>query len=162
MADRPRFVAVGAGRLALWHRPPRRAVPRLPEAGCTRVVTLLSEREGAREIGELVAAAGMRWSWIPMASGRPPEGRQNHPIRAALPELSRALDEGESLLLHCSAGMHRTGMIAFALLRWRGIDEGAARTILSELRETTGAALTERMVAWAQAVTGGDRGDLVV
>jgi protein-tyrosine phosphatase len=152
MHNRPTFVAVGAGRLGLWHRPPRRVIPHLPAAGCTHVVTLLSAREGAEEIGALVRAAGMGWTWIPLASGRQPEGKQDDPIRAALPELSRALDDGETVLLHCSAGMHRTGMVAYALLRWRGVDGPEALDLVATMRSATRAALAPEHLAWAESL----------
>lgn len=150
MFNRPRFLPVGAGRLGLWHRPPKRVIPHLPAAGCTHVVTLLSAREGAEEIGGLVEAAGMRWTWIPMASGRPPEGKQNEPIRAALPELSRALDAGETLLLHCSAGMHRTGMVAYAMLRSRGLTADEALAVIATARGHTRAALARALLLWSE------------
>jgi len=150
--NRPRFVPIGNGRFGLWHRPPKRVIPYLPASGCTHVVTLLSEQENARELGELVTAAGMQWTWIPMASGRPPRGKQNDPIGAALPELSRSLDDGETLLLHCSAGMHRPGMVAYALLRWRGLARQSSVDLIAEARGHTRAALAQPLVDWAEAL----------
>ncbi|HUP19588.1 MAG TPA: hypothetical protein VM778_06515, partial [Gemmatimonadota bacterium] len=100
MSPGPDWVPVGAGRLAVGHRPRARAIPHLPADGCDRVWSLLSEREGAGEIGSAVRAAGMAWTWLPLANARPPEGRRNaERVRAALDEASAALDAGESVLL---------------------------------------------------------------
>ncbi len=74
------WVTVGRGRLALWHKPGRRAIPGLKRHGCEHVVTLLSAHEDAEEVGQAVRNAGMDRSWIPLPSGRPLQGRQNAPI----------------------------------------------------------------------------------
>jgi hypothetical protein len=153
MNDPRRFwhwLPVDAGRLALWHRPGRKALARLATDGGVRVVTLLAEREGARSVGAALQELGMAWTWLPLASGRPPQGRQNAPILAALPALSQALDGGESLFVHCSAGMHRTGMIAYALLRLRGESAEATLAAIGELRADTRAALGREHLDWGE------------
>src|SRR5437762_13242252 len=63
----PNLIVVGAGRLALSHRPKRTGIARLRDMGVTQVVTLLAEREGAKEIGESVRSAGLVWIWCPLA-----------------------------------------------------------------------------------------------
>lgn len=109
------WAPIGKGRIALGHRPKLRALQYFPAAGCDLVVTVLSEKEGALEIGNLVHQSGMQWIWIPLASGNPP---RNMP--AELVEIEAALHGGASIFIHCSAGMHRTGMISFAVLRRMG------------------------------------------
>jgi len=154
----PAWVLVGAGRLAVGHRPRMRTIPHLPKEGCHRVWTLLSEREGAEEIGSAVRAAGMAWTWLPLADARPPEGRRNADrVRAALEEVSAALDAGESVLLHCSAGLHRTGMIAYALLRRRGLGPAAALDALEALRPLARAEVTPERLEWADGLIDGGR-----
>ena len=145
-----RWASVAPGRLALWHRPKQRAIRYLARAGCERVVTLLAEHEGARDIGAAVQEAGLEWSWIPLANGRPPRGRVELRVHDGLRELSHRLDAGESLLLHCSAGMHRTGMLAYALLRARGVGAAEAVATIAELRPVTEAGLTAERVAWGE------------
>lgn len=145
-----RFVAVAPGRLALWHRPKLRAIPYLQAAGCDRVVTLLSEREGAREIGLAIEAVELAWSWIPLSSGRPPEGAPAQRARHGIAELSERLDAGEAILIHCSAGMHRTGMLAYALLRRRGVAQEAALQRIAAMRPVARSALTPAHLAWGE------------
>jgi len=114
------------------------------------VVTLLSEREGACEIGERVAAAGMRWTWLPLPGGRPPEGRLDLATRDVVATLATRLDEGETILIHCSAGMHRTGMIAWALLRCCGLDGEKTRRAIGAMRRHTLDGLDPQLVDWAE------------
>jgi hypothetical protein len=145
-----RWVSVGVGRLALWHRPGWKRIPHLKAAGCDHVVTLLSTREEAERVGEAVRGAGMEWTWIPLASGRPPQGRQNTPILEALPRISADLDRGRSVLIHCSAGMHRTGMIAYALLRFRGVERDRSLELIEAARPHTRNALKQGQILWGE------------
>lgn len=142
------WVSAEPGRLALWHRPKLRAIPYLGKAGCDRVATLLSEREGARDIGLAVERAGLAWSWIPLPGGRAPEGAVDRRAREGIERLSERLDAGDSILIHCSAGMHRTGMIAYALLRRRGLGEEAALARIEALRPLTRSALAPEHLRW--------------
>lgn len=150
-----RWVTVAPGRLALWHRLRFRMIPYLPRSGCDRVVTLLSEREGAREIGQAVEKAGLAWTWIPLPGGRPPEGRRDRDARAGLAEIGLALDRGESILIHCSAGIHRTGMMSYALLRARGLNREATLQCIDQLRPHTRAGLTASHLTWGDRRTEG-------
>ena len=140
------WVPVRKGRLALGHRPKLRAIPFLPQEGCACVVTILSEKEGAPIIGNLVREAGMRWIWIPLASGHPP-----HKIPAELNELEEAIQNGASVFLHCSAGMHRTGMIALAVLRRMGYTEAQSLELIKAMRIETHAALSQKHMDWANS-----------
>lgn len=141
---------LGNGRLALWHRPRLRAIPYLEKAGCDRVVTLLSEREGAREIGAAVTEAGLAWTWIPLDSGRPPEGRVSAGFVSELEALLDRLADGESVLLHCSAGIHRTGMAALVLLLLEGATDEEAAAALAGMRSHTREGLRPEHFQWAR------------
>ncbi|MBI2837258.1 MAG: dual specificity protein phosphatase family protein [Acidobacteria bacterium] len=140
--------------MALWHRPKLSSMFALKESGCELVVTLMSEKEGARAIGEAAESSGMEWTWLPLEDSRPPEGRRIAAVINALVLLSEKLDAGRSVLVHCSAGMHRTGMITFALLRLRGHTEEEALDLIHLMRPHTRHALTAKRIAWGNtAVT---------
>ena len=68
------FVSVGNGKLALYHRPRGVDFRTLRELGCTHVVTLMKESEGARSIGKMTENAGLTWVWIPVPNGDYPQG----------------------------------------------------------------------------------------
>jgi hypothetical protein len=145
---------VGGGRLTLWHRPKVGFVAALPAAGCTDVVTLLSEREGAPQLGEAVKAAGLGWLWLPMPNGRPPIGPAHDQALQGIQLLAQRLSEGRSALIHCSAGIHRTGMIAYGLLRWVGVAPEEALAKLGRMREHTRAGVRPEHLAWGDGLTG--------
>jgi protein-tyrosine phosphatase len=148
----PKLVHVRGGALALGHRPRRKDVARLPEFGVTHVVTLLAEREGAKEIGEAVRHAGLTWIWCPLANGEPPDVQATATIRPILAELAMLVDGSAAILVHCSAGIHRTGMFGYALLRQLGLDAAAARAKLTELRAVTGEGVGEDRLAWGDGL----------
>jgi predicted protein tyrosine phosphatase len=141
---------VGSGRLALFHRPKIKVLPLWAASGCDLVVTLLSDGEGAEALGAAIRALNMDWHWLAMRTGRPPGVRDTERIRATLPIISASLDEGRSILIHCAAGMHRTGMIAYALLRWRGCGAEDALETIGRLRAHTRNALRPEHLQWAE------------
>ncbi len=142
------WIAVGGGHLAIGHRPKVKALAALAADGCTHVFTLLSEREGALALRQAVEAAGLVSLWLPLASGDPAEADERT-VRAALKEARQALMAGGRVFVHCSAGIHRTGMIALALLRSLDIEEEDASELLVELRAVTAEGVGSARRAWA-------------
>ena len=142
------FVKVGRGRLALYHRPRSTDFPHLRELRCTHVVTLLREDEGAGKFRELSKKNDITWIGLPVPNGQYPQGEIHERLIQAMPELSRLLDERKSLLIHCSAGIHRTGTVAYGLLRWRGVDSERAMQIIAKARKETAEGMMTKRMKW--------------
>ena len=142
------FIPVGKGRLTLFHRPGGKAYQQLVAQGCTHVVTLMRASEGAEGIGQSVEARGMRWLWVQVPNGDYPRGEVHEQLLAGIECVSGWLDEGASVLIHCSAGIHRTGMFAYGLLRWRGLSPEAALEQIGRMREQTRAGILARHIRW--------------
>ena len=47
------------------------------------------------------------------------------------------LENEETVLIHCAAGIHRTGVVAYTLLRMDGKDKKEAYDTLKDMREAT-------------------------
>lgn len=124
-------------------------------AGVTHVTTVLSRAEGAEAIGAAVARRGMNWIWIELGSTKSLPQRRRPDIAAALGAMESALGDGGRIYLHCSAGIHRTGMIAAALMFHLGRDETQTRAILAALRPLTAAEVGEARFEWARAFARG-------
>lgn len=76
----------------------------------------------------------------------------------ALPALADRLEASRSILIHCSAGIHRTGMVAYALLRWYGCDEEQALASIGAMRPHTRDGLQRKQIEWGnEAVRPGFR-----
>lgn len=144
------LVSVLAGRLAVTHRPKKADLPSLRAMGVTHLVTLLTEREGARDLGTLATGAGLTWIWCPLegADTAAPVAA----VRGALEAARAALREGGSVVVHCSAGIHRTGMFAHALLRVCGLDPTTARSLLHQMRAVTDEGVGEDRIEWGHRI----------
>ncbi len=51
-------------------------------------------------------------------------------------------------MIHCSAGIHRTGTVAYGLLRWRGVDRDEAMRIIGQIRKETAEGMLEKRRRW--------------
>lgn len=149
-----RFIKVGNGRLALFHRPRTVDFPSMREMGCTHIITLLKESEGAERYGTMTKNAGMEWVWLPIPNGKYPEGDVHERLLQAMPGLSQLLDDGKSIMIHCSAGIHRTGTVAYGLLRWRGMDRKQAIEVISRTRRETAEGMMEKRMRWGDENAG--------
>jgi protein-tyrosine phosphatase len=142
------FVKVGKGRLALYHRPRHDTFTTMRKMGGTHVVTLLKDIEDAEHYGNMAREAGLTWIWVPVPNGKYPQKEVHERLIQAMPELSRLLDEGNSLLIHCSAGIHRTGTVAYGLLRWRGVESQRAMQIIRDTRAETAEGMMAKRMKW--------------
>lgn len=145
------FVRILSGALAIGHRPPLRALPRMRLAGVTHVVTVLSDRERPQPIAEAARAAGLEWIWVELGSTKNLPVRAKPDIAEALRSLVSVLEGGGRIYLHCSAGIHRTGMIAAALLFHLGRGEAEVSETLTLLRPVTADGLGQDRFDWARA-----------
>jgi protein-tyrosine phosphatase len=144
------LVRVGAGAVALTHRPKLKALAAIRAAGVTHLVTLLSEREGALAVGSAARGAGLEWIWVGLPNGSQPVPPARAEAEAALAVLAGLVDNGARVVVHCSAGIHRTGMFGYALLRTCGLDAGTAATTLTQLRAVTAEGVGPLRLAWAE------------
>lgn len=142
-------VAIGPGLLAVGHRPRLRDIPRLRAAGFTHVVSVLSSREDPASIRSACEQTGLRHFSIPIGSTKSLPKRRKPEVLEALEELTGVLRASGRIYLHCSAGIHRTGMIAAALLFYCGADSEAVRRLLSHLRPITARDMGEARFDWA-------------
>jgi protein-tyrosine phosphatase len=146
---------ISSGRIAIYGRPGARLLTALRKAGCTRVVTLLAEKEGAQEIGSRACQMGMTWLWFPLPNATPPTGELRAESLKMIGRLLCLLDEGETIFIHCSAGIHRTGMIVYALLRQRGFSAASAKEMLISLRPETVMGMRQIHFTWGDSIVSG-------
>jgi predicted protein tyrosine phosphatase len=123
----------------------------MQRAGVTHIATVLSRTEGAQSIGEAAAKAGMTWLWIELGSTKSLPQRRRPDVLETLQRMTSALDAGGRIYLHCSAGIHRTGMIAAALLFHLGFDEPQTKATLAALRPLTATDVGETRLEWARS-----------
>lgn len=102
----------------------------LTEAGVDRVVCLLSSTEATRWGLPDAYADRFETAHVPIRDRQLPEEAT---LRTALGALRSVTDDGESVALHCNAGLGRTGVVAAAwLVRDRGYDPREAIETVAE------------------------------
>ncbi|WP_222107231.1 protein-tyrosine phosphatase family protein [[Actinomadura] parvosata] len=143
---------MGSGTLSVTRRPQLRALPGIASLGVTHVVTLLSRHEGALQLGSAVRALGLPWIWIPLPGAAPPPPTSDQRLGTALMQVSSLLRDGGHVLVHCSAGIHRTGMFAYALLRFTGMTAEEAALSLERLSAVMAAEVGDHRLAWADHI----------
>lgn len=152
-AHRPiTWLPIGDGALAIGGRPGKRSLPGLERAACDTILTLLSEEEGALEIREMAQDRGWAWRWLALKHAAPPPVDRDLEIRGELVEILATIRGGARLYLHCAAGLHRTGMIAAALLLLAGVPAAEVPARIRELRPLTADELRRERLAWAERI----------
>jgi hypothetical protein len=122
--------------------PGRGGVGRWAAEGVTDLITLQRGDEVAgwlaAEVGAL--AGGMRWHRLPL-SGKRLGAAQDRGSLEALVQWARgmALMERESarVVVHCSAGLHRTGVALYMMFRAVGLSQEEALAHIAQTRALT-------------------------
>lgn len=146
------WVKIGNGYLAIGHRPATKFVNDLRLQNASHILTLLSEKEDARKIEALTKKNGLNWLWFPMESAEPPTEDRNTEVTELFRNMKKVLESEGRIYLHCSAGIHRTGMIGYAFLRYIGNDEEKSNKLLLDLRVETSEGVGEKRREWGNAI----------
>lgn len=106
--------------------------------GAVAVVSILEPAEmlrlGVPGLGAAVAAAGMAWHPLAVPDLGVPDAAAEAAWRALSPALHRVLERGGRVLLHCRAGLGRSGTLAALLLTERGRNAAAAMAAVRAVR----------------------------
>ena len=143
------WVKIGNGYLAIGHKPGGKiSYEGLKEENTSAVLTLLNENEGAALIGKQLTKINIEWVWFPFSASKPLDGDDKIKVFNLYKKLSGLLENGGKIYIHCSAGIHRTGMISYGFLRFLGNEKQQSYTILQTLREVTAAQVGEDRLIW--------------
>jgi protein-tyrosine phosphatase len=146
-----RMVDIAGGKISVGPRPRLKLLKEFKQSGISHIWTLLSEHEGATDIEKAARKNALQWVWLPLANGKPPEQTSLDEIQQCFAQCQRLLSEGAQIYLHCSAGIHRTGMIAYAFCRFLGLSRAEALHIVEQLRTVTAEGVTEHRLAWGDS-----------
>jgi ADP-ribosyl-[dinitrogen reductase] hydrolase len=113
----------------------KRDIAALHEWGATGVVTLNETDElydlGLPNLGEELQMAGFWWRHLPIVDMNVPVPSFEESWRVEGQQISASLAAGEKVVIHCLAGLGRTGMIAARLLVDMGVP---AETAIADVR----------------------------
>jgi len=150
------FVSVDAGRLAASAAPGPGAVKSWKECGASTVVTLLRDDEPAFNCAkDQIIALGLRWLHLPLSGKKaitePQQARAGKATKtkhdalslSRVHEVTELLKAGESVVVHCAAGMHRTGVVCYLTLRRLNLSPKDALSIILKSRPITHEEITK-------------------
>lgn len=137
-------------RLILGPRPGKKSRDSIAEQGVTHLVTLLSAREQPDSVARIARSIGAEWQHFPMDGGHLDTLAQVDLSQLFLlhDEIVRANPDAV-IYLHCSAGIHRTGFVAYLWLRYRGLEADQAKVELGKLRAVTVAQVGDERISLA-------------
>lgn len=124
------------------------------QAGVQRVVCLtdraeLAELSPAYHVAVITGKLPFRWAALPMRNFGLPEDVVG--FRQEVRAIAGALRQGESVLLHCAAGMGRTGSAAACVLKALGLDTAQALQRVRDAGSNPQNAQQSGLVDWFEA-----------
>lgn len=127
-----RWVPLRAGWITATGGPSRQRLGEWRGRGATDVLTLQRADEMQPWIPEMCQAQGLGWLHLPL-SGRRMDRPGDAQSLGSLPALLGMWEQPRRVVVHCSAGLHRTGAICYLLLRLAGLgrDDAIARIRLA-------------------------------
>ncbi len=72
-----------------------------------------------------------------METAKPIEQNRFNELVDLLSSMEQILNNKGKIYMHCSAGIHRTGMIGYCFLRYIGNDVKLSKHLLEKLRDKT-------------------------
>jgi hypothetical protein len=135
-----KFFPVLSGGVCCLHRPSQRGLSLLKQSSLSAVFTLLSPSEDPHSLGEICSSLSLKWHWVALqgANKRLLEACNTSVLlKNALLYARSLLEQGEHLLIHCAAGIHRTGLFLYALLRICGFSSAATPEAIRNIRMAT-------------------------
>ena len=129
------------GRGRAWRRELGADLHVIAQCGFASVLTLLPDAElaalGVPNLGARVAQAGMVWHQLPIADFGVPDALAQRAWATRRAQLSAQLQAGQSLLVHCAAGLGRTGTMVALLLKAMGQSSAEAVATVRAARPGT-------------------------
>jgi hypothetical protein len=132
------WVALLRGQITAAGAPPPQSLGRWAGQGVTDVVTLLRADEIRYPMGDSCETLGMGWHHLPL-SGRRLEAKADVASLERMGEVAALLgrEPGRRVVVHCAAGMHRTGVSLYLIARCAGLTPSGSVQLIEQARGLT-------------------------
>lgn len=141
-----------------WLRDLRTDMARLrAEYGADCLVSLMEPSEfrslGISELGECAVANGIRPEFFPIADMHPPFERDRNAFNELVKGIIGAAGAGQCIVIHCRAGVGRSGLVGASVLVARGIPAAEAIKVVRTVRSPKAVETAEQR-AWVESLEG--------
>jgi ADP-ribosyl-[dinitrogen reductase] hydrolase len=147
----------------VWDRDLTLDLQAIRDWGASAIVTLLEEHEFellALPDFEAQVSSLFNWVWLPIPDGGTPGESFEARWQVAGPELHGRLAGGERIVVHCRAGLGRTGLVVSRLLVESGmVPDEAIRTVRDVRRGTVETLQQEQYVLQLPRAVSATAGD---
>lgn len=121
-----------------WHRDLREDLKAISQWGAHGIVSLNEAHEfpllGVEDFAQTVQASELKWFHLPVPDMQPPGDSFSNGWREHGAQILDILAGGNRLLVHCAAGLGRSGMVAAKLLTTFGMQADPAISLVRERR----------------------------
>ncbi|KRX04066.1 hypothetical protein PPERSA_12513 [Pseudocohnilembus persalinus] len=136
--------------IGIWRRPSKGNIRYLKEdAKLTYLITCQSEKEDPKILQKSCSESQIKWMHICL-NGANMALLSDKKTKQLITENLINLISIEKILIHCAAGIHRTGTITYSLLRFLGSSQEEALKQIQQLREVTSKQVGENRIEFAE------------
>ena len=133
---------LGKSLFTIWHRPTTEQLPKLLDLHkLTTVVTILGYKENPDDIRHACWKLGLNHHFIVMEDANEETLNDEYMCFEFTGEAKKLValmsENKEKVLIHCGAGIHRSGVITYALLRMAGLNPLESFHVIQGVRVQT-------------------------
>lgn len=142
-------------KITCYRRPSLRSISVLKEVyGLNSILSCIVKKEKPELIENKATEAGMKFFNIPFRKAKENYLQKDSTMKMLIEEIRKmyeCLINGTlCLLIHCAAGVRRTGIVVYCLLRMNGESKESALEILLKLREETRNGIGDYRIEYAE------------
>lgn len=142
-------------KVTCFRRPSLRSILAFKEVyGLNAILSCITAREKPQLIENKTKECGVKFYNIPFKKAKPNSLQKEETIQMLVEEIKKMynvlMTENLSLLIHCAAGVRRTGIVLYCILRLNGESKESALEIILKLREETRNGIGDYRVEYAE------------
>ena len=146
---------VGLSKLLLFHRPSEKTLKLLKDLkGVTMVITAQAKSECPEDVAKLCQQFDIKHFHIELNGANKLLKMDQNTIEGVRKRVKECFTELQSTkhvaVLHCARGVHRTGTVAYTLLRLGGLGKLASFESLKTMREETYKGVGDKRIKFAE------------
>jgi protein tyrosine/serine phosphatase len=142
-------------KITCFRRPCLKSIPVLKEVyGLNAILSCITKKEKPESIENVTKEIGISFFNIPFKKAKPHSLQKSETIKMLVEEINKIyenlMSQTLTLLVHCAAGVRRTGIVVYCLLRLNGESKDSALEIILNLREETRNGIGDYRIEYAE------------